>query len=144
MEELQAIFVEAKSKNFVIIINHESLTTVSNDGVSYNTPCMAILPTKEGKNGEILPDLKKFAARVSSSYRSEKLNKKIEFGSAPRSFNIPNMDIASDIDLKNSSSYVNEAGQTTFSCRLKPSGQDKVALAFIAALEDAVVPVTTP
>jgi len=135
MENVQAIFVEAKSKNFCIIINHDALATQSNDGVTYKCPAMGIIPTKDGKNGEIVPDLKRFAARVSNSYRSEKLQKTLEFGSMPRTFNVPNMNIATDVDVKNPSSYVNENGQTTFSCRLKQSGQDKVALAFLNALE---------
>jgi len=143
---VQAIFVEAKSKNFVIIINHDALTVQGNDGVSYKCPAMGIIPTKDGKNGEIVPDLKRFAARVSNSYRSEKLQKTLEFGSMPRIFNVPNMNIATDVDVANPSSYVSQStGQTTFSCRLTQAGQDKVALAFINALEAFVSdPVTTP
>jgi hypothetical protein len=145
MENVQAIFVEAKSKNFVIIINHDALAVQSNDGVTYKAPAMAIIPTKEGRNGELVPDLKRFAARVSSTYRSEKLQKTLEFGSMPRSFNVPNVNIAADVDTKNPSSYVNEAGMTTFSTRFTQSGQDKVALAFLDALEAFVeAPVTTP
>ena len=146
MENVQAIFVEAKSKNFVIIINHDALTVESNDGVNYKCPAMGIIPTKNGKNGEIVPDLKKFAARVSSSYRSEKLQKTLEFGSMPRTFNVPNMNIATDVDVANPNSYVNQtSGQTTFSCRLTQAGQDKVALAFLDALEAFVGdPVTNP
>ena len=144
MENVQTIFVEAKSKNFVIIVNHDSLAVQSNDGVIYKAPAMGIIPTKEGKNGEFVPELKKFAARVSNIYRSEKLQKTLEFGSMPRTFQIPNMDLANDVDLKNKSSYVNAEGQTTFSCRFTPAGQDKVALAFLDALEAFIeAPVTT-
>ena len=146
MENVQAIFVEAKSKNFVIIINHDTLAVQSNDGVTYKAPAMAIIPTKEGKNGEFVPDLKRFAARVSNTYRSEKLQKTLEFGSMPRSFNIPNMNIATDVDIANPSSYVDaNSGQTSFSTRLTQAGQDKVALAFLNALEAFVEasPVTT-
>ena len=144
MEDLKAIFVEAKSKNFAIIINHDLLAVEGKDGVTYSAPCMAIIPTKDGKNGEIVPDLKKFAARVSTTYRSEKLQKTLEFGSAPRTFIVPNMNIASDIDVKSASSYINAQGQTSFSCRLTQAGQDKVALAFLDALENALVPATNP
>ena len=140
MENSQAIFVEAKSKNFCIIINHPELVQELQDGSQAKVTCMSIIPTTNGRNEGLIPDLKKFAARVSTTYKVEKLNQVLEFGSVPKSFDIPNLDI-SDMKLKDSSSYVNANGETVWSCRLTQAGQDKVALAFIAALESAVATV---